>query len=225
MTFGTIVVHELVHGITFAAFGGSPRYGFKIKYLLPLAYATSPGDRFKRNKYILIALAPLVVIDVVCLILLAIFPQAYWLAWVIVFNTAGAIGDIWMVAQLLRCPQSIKIEDRAEGMAIYAPSSVSLQKLPFRRTEQRRPHYLTITWLNTSLKVFLLLVCLGFLLIPIMKILEVPSFVVGTEILWFFRWYNTKQGFGIVIQWGNLFILLIALFLIGLLFYRFRKKS
>jgi hypothetical protein len=46
ITFVTIFVHELIHDIAFAAFGGSPRYEFKVKYLLPLAYATSPGNLF-----------------------------------------------------------------------------------------------------------------------------------------------------------------------------------
>ncbi|MCC5632777.1 DUF3267 domain-containing protein [Nostoc sphaeroides CHAB 2801] len=79
----TTIVHELVHGIAFAAFGGSPRYGLKVKYFLPLAYATSPGEFFRRNAFIMIGLAPLVVLDIVCLLLLAIFPQASWLIWVI----------------------------------------------------------------------------------------------------------------------------------------------
>ena len=118
ITFVTTIIHELVHGIAFATFGGSPRYGLKVKYFLPLAYATSPGDIFRRNAFIVISLAPLLVIDVVSLLMLTIFPQAPWLIWVIAFNTSGAIGDIWIAVQLLRCPKSIRVEDREESRAI-----------------------------------------------------------------------------------------------------------
>ncbi|MBD2355253.1 DUF3267 domain-containing protein [Tolypothrix sp. FACHB-123] len=107
--------------------------------LLPLAYATSPGNFFRRNSFIVIGLAPLIVIDIICLLLLAIFPQAPWLIWVIAFNTGGAIGDIWMAVQLLRCPQSIRVEDREEGVAIYAPANVTCRELPFDQTDKSRP--------------------------------------------------------------------------------------
>jgi hypothetical protein len=63
----------------------------------------------------------LVVIDAIALLLLAIFPQAPWLGWVVVFNTAGAIGDVWMATIFLPCPSSIAVKDRKAGMAIYAP--------------------------------------------------------------------------------------------------------
>ncbi|BCX09921.1 MAG: hypothetical protein KatS3mg066_3780 [Fischerella sp.] len=102
--FGQIIIHELIHGVAFAAFGGSPRYGVSVKFFLPYAYATSPGTRFSRNAYLVIDLAPLVVIDLLCLVLVAIFPQAAWLGLVVVFNTSGASGDLWMATLLLRCP-------------------------------------------------------------------------------------------------------------------------
>ncbi len=162
ITFGTIVVHELVHGIAFAAFGGSPRYGFKVKSFLPLAYATAPGYFFHRNAFIVIGLAPLLVIDIVCFLLLAIFPQAPWLIWVIAFNTGGAIGDIWIAVQLLRCPRSIRVEDREEGIAIYAPSSVTPQNLPFVRTDQSRHHSVIKSLLNLALMALALVLIASF---------------------------------------------------------------
>ncbi len=138
ITFVTTIIHELVHGIAFAIFGGSPRYGLKVKYFLPLAYATSPGDIFRRNAFIVIILAPLLVIDIVSLLMLTIFPQAPWLIWVIAFNTGGAIGDIWIAVQLLRCPKSIAVEDREESIAIYAPVNVTRKDLPFASSDKSR---------------------------------------------------------------------------------------
>lgn len=70
---GTAIIHELVHGVAFTAFGGSPRYGVKVKYFLPLAYATSPGDYFRRNAFIVIGLAPLIVIEAIILVVSMVF--------------------------------------------------------------------------------------------------------------------------------------------------------
>lgn len=196
ITFVTTIIHELVHGIAFAAFGGSPRYGLKVKYFLPLAYATSPGNIFRRNAFIIISLAPLVVIDVVCLLMLAIFPQAPWLIWVIAFNTSGAIGDIWIAVQLLRCPKSIRVEDREESIAIYAPLNVTRQELPFAITGKSRFSSGRKDVLNIAFMTFVLVLISVFLLVPILKILEIPSFMIGNNYFLIIRWENTTKGFG-----------------------------
>ncbi|BAY92730.1 hypothetical protein FDUTEX481_00698 [Tolypothrix sp. PCC 7601] len=223
VTFGTIIVHELVHGIAFAAFGGSPRYGLKIKYLLPLAYATSPGNFFRRNNFLVIGLAPLVVIDILCLLLLAIFPQAPWLIWVIAINTGGAIGDIWMAVQLIRCPQSIRVEDREEGMAIYAPLHVTRRELPFGRTDKSRPRSVASSLLNFALMALCLLLISTFLLIPILKILAVPSFIIGNNYFWILRWENTTAGFSLGFNWISILLMVLTLVIIGLLVKMFQR--
>ncbi|MBD2299840.1 DUF3267 domain-containing protein [Nostoc sp. FACHB-190] len=214
--FGTIFVHELVHGIAFAAFGGSPRYGLKVKYLLPLAYATSPGNLFHRNAFIVIGLAPLIVIDVVCLLLLAIFPQASWLIWVIAFNTGGAVGDIWIAVQLLRCPQSIQVEDREEGVAIYAPPSVTRQEIPFAK-DKSRPHSSLKSLLKIAFMTLALVLISSFLLIPIFKILEIPSFIIGNNTFWILRWMNNPTGFGLEFNLIAFIMLFSMLLLLGFL--------
>ncbi|AKG21223.1 DUF3267 domain-containing protein [Calothrix sp. 336/3] len=196
ITFVTTIIHELVHGIAFAAFGGSPRYGLKVKYFLPLAYATSSGDIFRRNAFIIITLAPLIVIDFVSLLMLAIFPQAPWLIWVIAFNTSGAIGDIWIAVQLLRCPKSIRVEDREESIAIYAPLNVTRQELPFPITGKSRFSSSIKNVLNIAFMTFALVLISGFLLVPLLKILEVPSFIIGNNSFLIIRWENTTKGFG-----------------------------
>jgi Putative zincin peptidase len=217
ITFATTVIHELIHGIAFAAFGGSPRYGFKFQYFLPLAYATAPGETFRRNDFIVIALAPLLVIDVVCLLLLAIFPQATWLIWVIAFNTGGAIGDIWIAVQLLRCPKPILVEDREEGIAIYASASVTRRNLPFARTDESRASLGMKALLNLSLITLGLILIFSFLLIPLLETLGVPSFIIGIDSFWFLRWVNTAEGFGLEFNLGFFIILIMVLFLPSLL--------
>ena len=221
ITFVTTIIHELVHGIAFAIFGGSPRYGLKVKYLLPLAYATSPGDIFRRNAFIVIILAPLLVIDAVSLLMLTIFPQAPWLIWVIAFNTGGAIGDIWIAVQLLRCPRSIEVEDREESIAIYAPLNVTRQELPFASSDKSRSSSGIKSVLNIALMTFVLMQLSIFLLVPILKILEVPSFAIGTNYFLLMRWENTQKGFSFEFTILSfvivIFILLLLTFLTNML--------
>ncbi|MEH1807148.1 DUF3267 domain-containing protein [Nostoc sp.] len=225
ITFITIIVHELVHGIAFAAFGGSPRYGFKFKYFLPLAYATSPGDLFRRNAFIFIGLAPLIVLNVACLLLLAIFPQASWLIWVIAFNTSGAIGDIWIAVQLLRCPQSIRVEDREEGIAIYAPPSVTCRELPFAITDKTRKRSGVKALLNLAFMALALVLISSFLLIPVLKTLEVPSFIIGNNSFWIFRWINNTKGFSIEFNWISFVIVIFTLLLLSFLTNMVRRRD
>ena len=225
ITFVTIIVHELVHGIAFAAFGGSPRYGFKFKYFLPLAYATSPGDLFRRNAFIFIGLAPLIVLDVACLLLLAIFPQASWLIWVIAFNTSGAIGDIWIAVQLLRSPQSIRVEDREEGIAIYAPPSVTCRELPFAKTDKTRKRSGVKALLNLAFMALALVLISSFLLIPVLKTLEVPSFIIGNNSFWVFRWINNTKGFSIEFNWISFVIVIFTLLLLSFLTNMVRRRD
>jgi hypothetical protein len=217
ITLGTIVIHELIHGITFTIFGGSPRYGLKVKSFLPVAYATSPGDLFERNAFVVITLAPLIIIDVVCLLLLAIFPQAPWLIWVIAFNTSGAIGDIWMAVQLLRCPQSIRVEDREEGIAIYAPVSMTLQNLPFAGNDQSRAYSVAKSFLNLAFMALALVLISTFLLIPLLKILEIPTFIIGNNDFWLLRWENTTAGFGFSLNLISIIILIVTFVTLGFL--------
>ncbi|MCX7594340.1 MAG: DUF3267 domain-containing protein [Fischerella sp.] len=221
---GTLVVHELIHGMAFTVFGGSPRYGVGLKFLLPYAYANSPGTRFSRNAFLVIGLAPLAVIDLLCLILLAIFPQAAWLGFVIVINTSGASGDLWMATLLLRCPSFIEVEDHRTGMAIYAPPHVDIRSLPFKTSSSKARSALWV-WGNTTLIIFVVLFLGSFLVMPIFQILQVPSFVLGTDTFWIMRWQNNEQGFGI--GFNLLSVLAIAAFfgLVGILVKAIDSKT
>lgn len=157
------------------------------------------------------------------MLLLAIFPQAPWLIWVIAINTGGAIGDIWMAVQLIRCPQSIRVEDREEGMAIYAPLHVTRRELPFGRTDKSRPRSVASSLLNFALMALCLLLISTFLLIPILKILAVPSFIIGNNYFWILRWENTTAGFSLGFNWISILLMVLTLVIIGLLVKMFQR--
>lgn len=65
----TMVLHELVHGLCFRLFGGSPRFGVGISFILPYLSTTSEGDRFDARQMSMIGLAPLVSLSIGTLVI------------------------------------------------------------------------------------------------------------------------------------------------------------
>ncbi|MBN2392469.1 MAG: DUF3267 domain-containing protein [Anaerolineae bacterium] len=118
----TIVLHELFHGLALRAYGARPRYG--VIWQEMMFYATAAGYAFRRNAYIVIALAPLVGLSLVGMGLL-VLPQPGWLAWIIVIcaalNVGSAIGDLWLVRVTLGYPTSAYIVDEKDGLRVFMP--------------------------------------------------------------------------------------------------------
>src|SRR3989442_4760143 len=115
-------IHELVHAGAVLAVGSRPRFGAGFKSGLPVLWVTYPGQRVSRDAALAIALAPLVLIDLVGLALIWWQPTWTWAAVAIVVNTSGAIGDLWFTGLLARFPRWALVEDRDTGFAMWAPS-------------------------------------------------------------------------------------------------------
>src|SRR5690606_317700 len=91
-----MILHEGVHGIAIAAFGGKPEYGaIMIGKVMPALYCTSPGTRFTRAQFIVIALAPAVVIGLGTAVAIAALP-AGWLVVPAAMHLGGCVGDFAM---------------------------------------------------------------------------------------------------------------------------------
>lgn len=89
----TMVVHELLHGLCFWLFGGSPRFGVGSSFFLPYLYTTSDGDRFNARQMSIIGLAPLVVISLTTLVAASMWPsQAPYALVGFVTNLSGSVG-------------------------------------------------------------------------------------------------------------------------------------
>ena len=118
ITFG---LHELLHGLAIRYYGHRPRYGMRLD--LGVLYATTDNALVPRNQFIVIALAPLVVIGIggMALMVLASGAVAYYLGLMIVLNTSGAVGDLWMVYEVLRYPPHALVRDEADRIRIYLP--------------------------------------------------------------------------------------------------------
>ena len=117
-----LIVHEWVHGIAMQAYGARPKYGIIWKGLM--LYASAPSYAFGRNKYLVIALAPLVVLSLLaCLgILLLAGSTIVWMLPVYALtNGGGSIGDLWMSVIVLRYPSHAYVVDERDGMRVFVP--------------------------------------------------------------------------------------------------------
>ncbi len=106
-------IHELIHAAAFALWGGKPYFGTKLPYAL---YCGAKNQLFHRNQYLVVGLAPLVVITLAGIIFTLISPAlASYTLFATVGNVSGAAGDVWTVRKLLRRSRSILVEDTEAG--------------------------------------------------------------------------------------------------------------
>ena len=110
-------LHELLHGAAFAFWGGKPYYGAKLPFAL---YCSAKNQLFRRNQYIVMGLAPLVVITLVGIIFTLLSPAlASYTIFATVGNFSGAAGDVWTVMRLLRQPGHALVEDTETGFRTW----------------------------------------------------------------------------------------------------------
>jgi hypothetical protein len=115
-----LVIHELIHGIFFLAITGSPpKFGFRFLF----AYTAAPDWYVPRRSYLIIALAPVVIITIIGIA--ATFFIADSLLPALLFFTAmnisGSVGDMMVAAWMLRNPSIMLIQDYGDGVRFYRP--------------------------------------------------------------------------------------------------------
>jgi predicted metal-dependent HD superfamily phosphohydrolase len=115
---GVLVLHELIHGLFFWLFTGErPKFGLHIFY----AYAAAPSWYLPRNRFIIVGLAPFILITVAGLILLAVIAleAVNELLVVLTLNAAGSVGDLLVTGWLMTRPESTMINDRGQAITFY----------------------------------------------------------------------------------------------------------
>jgi len=116
-----MLIHELVHGVFFWWFAGQrPTFGVKGLYV----YAAAPPDvYFPRNQYLIVGIAPLVLLTLFGLLLVVIVPVVAVpiLSLFIAFNAAGAAGDLVMAVRLLSYSPDTLMQDNGSGVIVYGP--------------------------------------------------------------------------------------------------------
>lgn len=119
-----VALHELAHALFFWLFTRErPYFGLGPGY----AYAAAPDWYFPRNQFLLIGMAPLLLLSGLGVLLLPIVPQTA-VAWLILFltaNAAGAVGDLYICLWLLRKPATTLAHDVGPVIKLYEPLAVS----------------------------------------------------------------------------------------------------
>ncbi len=115
-----IPLHEGTHGLAILGVGHKPRFGAKLSKMV--VYATTDAGLFRRNEFIVVAVAPLVVLTLLGMLLVFFVPDwaAYYISLAVILNAGSAIGDLWMLAVVLGYPASAVIRDEEDGIRIYA---------------------------------------------------------------------------------------------------------
>lgn len=100
---GTFVVHEAIHGLAFRLLGYRVSYGFAPH--VPALYTAAFGQFVTRRDNLLVGIAPLVVITAVGVPLFAAPMSVALVAYlVLLVNTSGAVGDLYLAWRLHRMP-------------------------------------------------------------------------------------------------------------------------
>lgn len=110
-------VHEFIHGLAFMLWGGKPYYGARLPFAL---YCSTRDQLFPRNYYIVVGLAPFVVITLLAIVFTILAPAlaSYGLlAWI--SNFSGAVGDLITVRWLFRQPRTVLVEDTETGCRVW----------------------------------------------------------------------------------------------------------
>jgi hypothetical protein len=120
----TVLIHELIHGLVYQLLGYKVSYGVSLQ--LMAAYAGAFGQWQQRRHNILVALAPLVLLTLLLVPLLsASQPKLVLIAFTaLLFNTGGAVGDLYLVWRLLRWPAASLLYDvNISTMLVFLPVS------------------------------------------------------------------------------------------------------
>src|SRR5437763_1022230 len=112
-----LLLHELLHGAAFLLWGGRPYLGAK----WPLAlYCGAKDQLFRRNQYLVVGLAPLVVITLAGVVFTLLSPAlASYSIFATIGNFSGAAGDVWVARRFVRQPASVLVEDTQTGYRVW----------------------------------------------------------------------------------------------------------
>ncbi len=112
-----LLIHELLHGAAFLLWGGRPYLGAKLPYAL---YCGAKNQLFKRYQYIVVGLAPLVVITLAGIVFTLLSPGlASYTLFATIGNISGAAGDVWSVQRIARTPPASLVEDTEAGYRVW----------------------------------------------------------------------------------------------------------
>jgi signal transduction histidine kinase len=110
-------LHEGIHALAFIFWGGEPYFGAKLPVAL---YCGAKDQLFRRNHYLVVGLAPLVIISLAAIIFTLLSPVlASYTLFASIGNFSGAAGDVWSAMKICRHPASVLLEDTTSGYRVW----------------------------------------------------------------------------------------------------------
>jgi hypothetical protein len=110
-------IHEVIHGLVFLFWGGKPYFGARLPFAL---YCGAREQIFRRDQYLSVGLAPLVIITLAAIVVTLYFPIfASYALFATIGNFAGAAGDVLVTERLLHLPNSVLVEDTDAGYRVW----------------------------------------------------------------------------------------------------------
>jgi len=124
-SLAVFAIHEAVHGAAMAVFGARPQFGVMTiggSILGAAFYATAPGHVFSRRQYLVVSLAPTVVVSVAGLVAcLSPVAQYAWLPFAVHFT--GCVGDLDIARRVYSQPADTRCEDLRDGVRFWSHAS------------------------------------------------------------------------------------------------------
>ena len=128
ITLGAVVgvtLHELAHAIAFLAYGGRPRFGFKLWTRFgPVFWAGAPGCYMSKAKFAVAGLAPLALLTALLLPALLLAPVGGLVhvaaLWAFFLGVTGSAGDVVILSKVMRYPHEALFEDHGDGFKVYS---------------------------------------------------------------------------------------------------------
>jgi hypothetical protein len=117
-----LIFHELVHGLFFWLFTHErPKFALRAGY----AFAAAPDWFLPSSQYIIVGISPFIIISILCIILGIMVTASVvpYLLLIATFNAAGALGDLIVVAWVLRQPKTILVKDEGDKFSSFLPGS------------------------------------------------------------------------------------------------------
>ncbi len=108
-----LVLHEVIHGLFFWLFTHQrPRFALRSGY----AYAAAPDWYLEKPQYIIVGLAPLVILSFASIILSWLLSSALvpYLFLIATFNAAGSLGDIIVVGWVSIQHRDLLVKDEGD---------------------------------------------------------------------------------------------------------------
>ena len=182
--FVVLVGHEALHGLGFLVFGGRPKFGAGIKGAAPYLFATCPGKRFNWGHTLVVGALPLVAIDVAAFAFAGYAPLVVPAMLAFAFNTAGAVGDLWLIALILQTHRSAMFEDTDQPAMIAWPGPGTPGSARPPRGLDPRGFESLVTWASVATIVFLaVFLIVGIIEVALARASSNGSLEVGNVVL------------------------------------------